>query len=116
METDETLAGDSARATKADGSGTHSTMSIFSPRSSRLITWMRVPRRPTQAPMGSTSRFVDATATLARSPASRAAARTWTMPSAISGISASKRRARKPGWVRERRICGPLAVFFTSST
>ncbi|PYM38777.1 MAG: transcription termination/antitermination protein NusA [Candidatus Rokuibacteriota bacterium] len=32
---------------------------------------MRVPRSPTQAPIGSTSRFVDATATLARSPASR---------------------------------------------
>src|SRR5581483_1446654 len=41
----------------------HSMMSIFSPRSSRLMTWIRVPRRPTQAPMGSTSRLVEATAT-----------------------------------------------------
>ena len=92
--TDETLAGDSARATNVDGSCDHSMMSIFSPRSSRLITWMRVPRSPTQAPIGSTSRFVDATATLARSPASRAVAFTRTIPSWISGISVWKSRAR----------------------
>ncbi len=92
--TDDTLAGDSARATNVVGSCDHSMMSIFSPRSSRLMTWMRVPRSPTQAPMGSTSRLVDATATLARSPASRAVAFTTTMPSWISGISVSKSRAR----------------------
>ena len=34
---------------------------------------------------------------MARSPPSRAASRTWTMPSAISGISVSNRRTRKPG-------------------
>ena len=56
--TDDTLAGDSARATNVAGSCDHSMMSIFSPRSSRLMTWMRVPRRPTHAPIGSTSRFV----------------------------------------------------------
>ncbi len=76
---------------------------------------MRVPRSPTQAPIGSTSRRVDATATLARSPGSRAAPFTSTMPSAISGISLSKRRTRKPGCVRDSRIWGPLAVFLTSS-
>ena len=92
--TPDTLAGDSARATNVAGSCDHSTMSIFSPRSSRLMTWIRVPRRPTQAPIGSTSRLVEATATLARSPASRAVAFTTTMPSWISGISVSKRRAR----------------------
>src|SRR2546426_4881094 len=43
--TDETFAGDSARATNVAGSCDHSMMSIFSPRSSRLKTWMRVPRR-----------------------------------------------------------------------
>src|SRR5207253_2071849 len=52
----------------------------------------------------------------ARLPGSRAAALTCTIPSAISGISASKRRTRKPASARERRICGPLAVFFTSWT
>ncbi len=87
MVTDATLAGDRARATNDAGSFDHSMMSIFSPRSSRLITWIRVPRRPTQAPIGSTSRFVEATATLARSPASRAVALTRTIPSWISGIS-----------------------------
>ena len=92
--TDETLAGDNARATNDAGSFDHSMMSIFSPRSSRLITWMRVPRSPTQAPIGSTSRLVEATATLARSPASRAVALTITMPSWISGISVSNNRAR----------------------
>ena len=114
--TEDTLAGERARATKVAGSAAHSTMSIFSLRSSRLMTWMRVPRSPTQAPMGSTSRLVETTATLARSPGSRAAALTCTIPSAISGISASKRRTRKPASARERRICGPLAVFFTSWT
>src|SRR5207247_1852551 len=85
--TDDTFAGDSARATNVAGSCDHSMMSIFSPRSSRLMTWMRVPRSPTQAPMGSTSRLVEATATLARSPASRAVAFTSTIPSWISGFS-----------------------------
>ena len=81
MVTDDTFAGESARATRVAGSCDHSMMSIFSPRSSRLITWIRVPRSPTHAPMGSTSRFVEATATFARSPASRAVAFTTTMPS-----------------------------------
>jgi hypothetical protein len=92
--TDDTFAGDSARATNVAGSCDHSMMSIFSPRSSRLITWMRVPRSPTHAPIGSTSRLVDATATFARSPASRAVAFTITIPSWISGISVSNSRAR----------------------
>ena len=88
--TDDTLAGESARATNVAASYDHSTMSIFSPRRSRLITWIRVPRRPTQAPIGSTSRFVEATATFARSPGSRATAFTTTIPSWTSGISVSK--------------------------
>src|SRR5204862_8047025 len=81
--TDDAFAGESARATNVAGSCEHSMMSIFSPRSSRLITWIRVPRRPTQAPIGSTSRFVEATDTFARSPASRAVAFTRTIPSWI---------------------------------
>jgi len=52
--TDDTFAGDSARATMSPGRATNSMMSIFSPCSSRLMTWMRVPRNPTHAPMGST--------------------------------------------------------------
>src|SRR5213594_472320 len=64
--TDETFAGESARATNVAGSCDHSMMSIFSPRNSRLMTWIRVPRSPTQAPIGSTSRLVEATATFAR--------------------------------------------------
>src|SRR6266705_3294407 len=83
-----------AHALNVAGSCNHSMMSIFSPRNSRLMTWIRVPRSPTQAPIGSTSRLVEATATFARSPASRAVAFTRTMPSWISGISVWKRRAR----------------------
>ena len=51
-----TLAGLSALVTNDTGSSDHSTMSIFSPRSSRMMAWTRVPFMPTQAPTGSTSR------------------------------------------------------------
>ena len=76
-----TLAGLSALVTNAIGSSDHSTMSIFSPRSSRMIDWTRVPFIPTQAPTGSTSRSREKTATFARSPASRTAPRIITVPS-----------------------------------
>ena len=56
METRWTLAGLSALVTNMTGSSDHSTMSIFSPRSSRMIACTRVPFMPTQAPTGSTSR------------------------------------------------------------
>ena len=51
-----TRAGLMALVTNVTGSSDHSTMSIFSPRSSRMIAWTRVPFMPTQAPTGSTSR------------------------------------------------------------
>ena len=70
-----TFAGLSAFVTSATGSSDHSTMSIFSPRSSRMMAWTRVPFIPTQAPTGSTSRSRENTATFARSPASRTAPR-----------------------------------------
>ena len=76
-----TLAGLMALVTNATGSSDHSTMSIFSPRSSRMIACTRVPFMPTQAPTGSTSRSRECTATLARSPASRTAPRMMTVPS-----------------------------------
>ena len=47
-------------------------MSIFSPRSSRMIDCTRIPFMPTQAPTLSTSRSRLCTAILVRSPASRA--------------------------------------------
>ena len=47
-------------------------MSIFSPRSSRMIDCTRMPFMPTQAPTLSTSRSRLCTAILVRSPASRA--------------------------------------------
>ena len=76
-----TRAGESALVTNVTGSSDHSTMSIFSPRSSRMIACTRVPRMPTQAPTGSTSRSRENTATFARSPASRTAPRIITVPS-----------------------------------
>ena len=76
-----TRAGLIALVTNITGSSDHSTMSIFSPRSSRMMAWTRVPFMPTQAPTGSTSRSREKTATLARSPASRTAPRIITVPS-----------------------------------
>src|SRR5262249_5824064 len=81
MDTRWTFAGLSALVTKTIGSSDHSTMSIFSPRSSRMIACTRVPFMPTQAPTGSTSRSREYTATFARSPASRTAPRIITVPS-----------------------------------
>ena len=72
METRLTLAGLRAFTTKVAGSSFHSTMSIFSPRSSRMMDWTLVPFMPTQAPTGSTSRSRLDTAILARAPGSRA--------------------------------------------
>ena len=54
------------------GSSENSMMSIFSPRSSRMIDCTRMPFMPTQAPTLSTSRSRLCTAILVRSPASRA--------------------------------------------
>ncbi len=69
---DETFAGESAFAAKTEGSSDHSMMSIFSPRSSRIIACTREPFMPTHAPTGSTSRSRDDTAIFARAPGSRA--------------------------------------------
>ena len=65
------VAGFSALRTYCDGSSSYWTMSIFSPRSSRITACTREPFMPTQAPTGSTSRSFERTATLLRSPASR---------------------------------------------
>src|SRR6185437_14739076 len=62
-------------------------MSIFSPRSSRMIDCTRMPFIPTHAPTGSTSLSRDTTAIFVRSPASRAMARISTVLSYISGTS-----------------------------
>src|SRR5438093_523065 len=75
------LAGESAFSTKTTGSSFHSTMSIFSPRSSRMMDCTRVPFMPTHAPTGSTSFSRETTATLARSPASRTQPLIWTVVS-----------------------------------
>ena len=79
METRLTLAGCSAFSAKVVISSLNSMMSIFSPRSSRMMDCTRMPFMPTQAPTGSTSLSRLMTAILVRSPASRAMARITTV-------------------------------------
>ena len=81
MLTRATLAGWRAFSAKVVTSSENSMMSIFSPRSSRMMDCTRMPFMPTQAPTGSTSLSRDWTAILVRSPASRAMARMLTVPS-----------------------------------
>jgi len=75
-----TRAGLMALAMKMAGSAFHSITSIFSLLSSLTIAWMRTPLMPTQAPTGSIPGWVAETATLARSPGSRAMERISTTP------------------------------------
>src|SRR5881409_2981652 len=82
----DTVAGASARHMYSAGSLLQSTMSILSPRSSCTTACTRVPRMPTQAPTGSTSRSLEVTAIFARPPGSRAAPFTSTMPSDLGHL------------------------------
>src|ERR1044071_2859923 len=72
MSTRDTSAGAIALHTKRAGSGSHGTMSIFSPRSSCTTAWTREPLMPTQAPTGSTSASRLVRAIFEREPGSRA--------------------------------------------
>jgi hypothetical protein len=74
IETRLTFAGCSAFSANVVISSENSMMSIFSPRSSRMIDCTRIPFMPTQAPTGSTSLSRLCTAIFVRSPASRAIA------------------------------------------
>ena len=90
-------------------------MSIFSPRSSLTIIRTLAPLAPTQAPTGSTLGSFDQTAIFVLCPGSLAQDLISTTPSAISGTSSSKSLLIKPGCVRLTTICGPFAVFRTST-
>ena len=81
MDTRLTCAGLIALVANVTTSSDHWMMSIFSPRSSRMMDWTRLPLMPTHAPTGSTSRSLEATAILVRSPDSRAMLRICTVPS-----------------------------------
>ncbi len=81
ISTFETSAGLMALQTNRAGSSTYGTMSIFSPRSSSTTDCTRDPRMPTHAPTGSTSLSWLYTATLLRTPGSRATATMRTIPS-----------------------------------
>ena len=69
-----TSAGASALTMKFAVSCDHGMMSTFSPCSSCTTAWTRLPRMPTQAPIGSIELSWLSTAILARLPGSRATA------------------------------------------
>ncbi len=101
-----TRAGDREEEMKSVMSELHSMISIFSPLSSVMTDWTRVPRWPTQAPTASILLSWLVTAILVRDPASRAILTISTMPAPISGTSCSKRRRTRPGWLRETMMTG----------
>src|SRR6218665_3677197 len=69
---EDTFAGASAPITNWAGSSDHSTMSTRSSASSLVTAFTRVPRTPTQGPIGSTPFSRERTATLAPRPGARA--------------------------------------------
>ena len=75
------LAGARAFCANVIRSSEYRMTSIFSPCSSRMMDCTRLPRIPTHAPTGSTSRSRERTATLARSPGWRTAPLMTTVPS-----------------------------------
>ena len=91
MMTLEISAGANALQTYLAGSTCHGMISIFSPFSSCTTFCTRLPFMPTQAPTGSMSELLEATANLARMPGSRAAPIMVTIPSLISGTSVRNR-------------------------
>ncbi|MNT40433.1 hypothetical protein D3C72_1767460 [compost metagenome] len=105
-----TCAGASAPITNCAGSSDHSTMSTASPPISLRTAVTRVPRTPTQVPIGSMRLSCATTAILARTPGSRAAALISSRPCSISGTSFSKSLIRNSGAVRDSSICGPRAA------
>ncbi len=111
-----TLAGESALRMNSRGLASHWMMSTRSRCSSPVTAWMRLPRWPMQAPMGSTLGLFELTATLERCPASRAMALSSTVPSATSGISWRMRYSRSSGAARETWMDGPRGLSSTFCT
>ena len=108
------MAGASAPMTNCAGSSLHSTISTRSPASSLVTPLTRVPRTPTQVPMGSTRLSCESTAILAREPESRAQDLISNKPCSISGTSWRNNSIMNSGEVRERMMGAPRKVVSTS--
>ncbi|MPN07889.1 hypothetical protein SDC9_155161 [bioreactor metagenome] len=111
---EDTLAGASAPITNWAGSSDHSTMSTRSPASSLVTAFTRVPRTPTQVPIGSTRLSWLSTAILARLPGSRAQLLISSRPCSISGTSLRNSSIMNSGAERERMMGAPRSVRSTS--
>ena len=111
---EETLAGANAPITNCAGSSLHNTISTRSPASSLVTPFTRVPRTPTQVPMGSTRLSCDNTAILAREPGSRAQDLISSRPCSISGTSWRNSSIMNSGAERDKMIGAPRNVRSTS--
>ena len=111
---DETLAGASAPITNWAGSSLQSTISTRSPASSLVTPLTRVPRTPTQVPIGSIRLSCESTAILAREPASRAQDLISSRPCSISGTSWRNSSVMNSGEERDKIIGAPRRVRSTS--
>ena len=89
-------------------------MSTRSPASSLVTALTRVPRTPTQVPIGSTRRSCDSTAILARLPGSRAQLLISSKPCSISGTSWRNSSIMNSGAERDKIIGAPRRVKSTS--
>ena len=108
------MAGASAPITNCAGSSLHSTMSTRSPASSLVTPLIRVPRTPTQVPMGSTRLSCENTAILAREPGSRAQDLISNTPCSISGTSWRNSSIMNSGEERDNTMGAPRSVKSTS--
>ena len=111
---EDTLAGANAPITNCAGSSLHSTMSTRSPANSLVTPFTRVPRTPTQVPIGSTRLSCDSTAILAREPGSRAQDLISNNPCSISGTSWRNSSVMKSGAERDKMMGAPRKVKSTS--
>ena len=109
-----TLAGAKAPITNWAGSSLHKTMSTRSPASSVVTALTRVPRTPTQVPIGSTRLSCDNTAILAREPGSRAQDLISSKPCSISGTSWRNNSTMYSGAERDKMMGAPRKVRSTS--
>ena len=102
-------AGDMALITYWASLSFHRIISTLSPASSLDTACTREPLMPTQAPTGSNRASLLFTATLARTPGSRAAPMISITFSPTSGTSRRKRATSNSGAVRLTNNCGPRA-------
>ena len=111
---EDTLAGAKAPITNCAGSSLHKTISTRSPANSLVTAFTRVPRTPTQVPIGSTRLSWEMTAILAREPGSRAQDLISKRPCSISGTSCLNNSIMNSGAERDKMMGAPRKVLSTS--